>query len=73
MPSDKQIPLFPGPYDGPIRTYYFTISGRSISEVVITAASLEEAYEKLENGEWNYKDVRQATLDKIEEVEVGAN
>ena len=71
MPFSK--PLYPGPYDGPLKTYYFTISGTSITEVVITAESLAEAYEKLHNREWDYKDVKKATLDKIEEIEVSAN
>lgn len=63
----------PGPYSGPIKTYYFTISGRSISEVVITAESEEEAMERLRNGDWDEKEIKSATLDKIEEVEVSAN
>lgn len=71
MPSSK--PLYPGPYDGPLKTYYFTISGRSVTEVVITAESINEAYEKLANREWDYKDVKEATLEKIEEIEVAAN
>ncbi|MBO5969839.1 MAG: hypothetical protein J6S14_15205 [Clostridia bacterium] len=72
MPSSKK-PLYPGPYNGREKTYYFTISGKSITEVVITAESLEEAYEKLADREWNYKDIKEATLEKIEEVEVSAN
>lgn len=71
MPSSK--PLYPGPYDGRVKTYYFTISGRSITEVVISAESLREAYEKLMDKEWDYKDVKEATLDRIEEVEECAN
>ena len=71
MPSSK--PLYPSPYDGRVKTYYFTISGRSITEVVITAESLREAYEKLMDKEWDYKDVKEATLDRIEEVEECAN
>lgn len=71
MPSSK--PLYPGPYDGREKTYYFTISGKAVTEVVISAESLTEAYEKLMDREWDYKDIKEATLDRVEEVEECAN
>ena len=71
MPSSN--PLYPGPYDGREKTYYFTISGKAVTEVVIAAESLTEAYEKLMDREWDYKDIKEATLDRVEEVEECAN